>query len=140
MGNASQITSRVLIDTIDLGVVLVTVKGDSSGDVANIAVYTNTTASNPNPIWQIEEVQGVLANITSAHLAFDQTTPSVAQVLPGGYPFHFNYRVDSRCPIFNPAGTGTTGNLTLSTTGLSATQEGSFVVTFSKKRPSYTPQ
>lgn len=133
---AQQVFLRTLIDSADLAVIHVYIKGDSSGDVTKSVIYDMSAATTPNPAWQIVDVKGVL-NGFSGHIAFDQTTESVAEVLPSGYPFHWNTDVDSRSPIFNPAAAGTTGDVTFTSTGLT-TGKGFFILTLRKKRTSTT--
>lgn len=137
-GNSSQLTMTSLFDSPDRAVLLGTIQGDSSGDLSAVTVYSNSGATHPNPAHQIVEIQGTLIGY-SAELFFKQTTNSAALVMALGYPFVFTFTgVHNTQPITNPFGTGTTGDILISTTGLNGTQTGFFILTIRKKRSSIT--
>jgi hypothetical protein len=140
MGNSSQVVSRLIADSVDFAVVQVYILGDASGDVSNIPIFTASTSSGANAADEVWEIIGC-TNSFHCRVNFDQTTPAVFCVTPsnsGYFEYNWNPTYPQHYPMPNPAGTGTTGNITLTTVGLTASGYDGFIVcTIKKKRTSW---
>lgn len=133
---ANTVTIRQLTDSPLSTTAHVYIAGDGSGEETNKVIMDCSALAGGGAYRGIVKITGTL-NGFSAKIKFDQTTPSIAAVLPESEAFYFCF--DGASPyqsyIFNPAGSGTTGDITLDTTGLGATDVG-FIVITAYKTPS----
>lgn len=115
---AHSVVGQTIIDGTKTTVVKYTIKGDgSSGELTNFVLFDASafkTASTSNKIMEIEYA----LNGFSAELLWDATTDIRALSLVKDYPYKADFwKIGG---LVNNAGTGKTGDILITTTGLSA--------------------
>lgn len=124
-------------DSPDLATIHVYLRGDGSGEESDVVIFDASVLSGANAAWNVWEIQGCLNGFT-ARVEYDQTTDFALAVLPADRFFDFKNHLEMKQHKLpnNPSGTGTTGDIVLTTTGLGNGDEGFIVLTVQKKRTS----
>ena len=119
---ANTVTQRTLHGAGDSRYIIkhIYVKGDGSGEVSNVVVYDNSAFINDTSRGSVWRVSFAGADMV-CRLDWDQTTKSpLITANPVNSP-KFNF--SGFGGISNPNGTGATGDIVLSTTGLASGEE-----------------
>lgn len=127
---ANAITSQTITDGDRNTVLKIYISGDGTGEETDTVVFDASAVVPSADSCSIMNVEGYLVGF-SALLEFDATTDVPAINLPGDDQFCFE--LDRRYSgIPNNAGTGKTGDITMTTTGLGAGDIGWFVIEVKK--------
>jgi hypothetical protein len=128
---ANTITKTTILDGARHLVVNVNVSGDGSGDeTGTIIVDRSTFAPTTGLETVVEQVFGMLSGFKATILA-DATTDLVLCQLPDGQPVNYDWR-DYGGISSNKAGTGFTGDILLTTSGLGSGELGTFTLVMRK--------
>lgn len=124
---ANTVTIRNLVDGENVGYAHIYIASDgSSGELTDTVVLDASALAGATPIKEIDEVTWDLIGFT-AKLEFDQTTDSTIILMQGSESICFDH------PVTNPQGTGTTGDVVITTTGFaSAGDEGVITIRYRK--------
>lgn len=124
---ANTVTLRTLVDGPRHAVIHVHLKSDGASGELTDSVVVDVSTLNPAPSKvTIEELHWDTSGFDSM-LEFDATTDTAAWKLPAGYTGHQDFR--SFGGIKDDSGSGTTGDIVLSTTGFTAAgDEGTIII------------
>lgn len=128
---ANTVTKTSLVDGEVVGVIHVYIASDgTSGDLSDEVILDASTLNGATAIKQIVSVESQLTGF-SAIVEFDQTTDSPAVTLPSG-----EYKTSFLgTPVVNPEGSGTTGDVVLTTSGMTASGDvGHIVIKYRKHK------
>lgn len=126
---ANTVTKTSIVDGDSVGVIHVYLASDgAAGELTDTVVLDASALAGAKSIKQIISVKSSLIGFTGL-LEFDQTTDSPAVVIPSGV----EEQDFSANPINNPGGTGTTGDVVLTTTGFTASGDmGTLIIKYRK--------
>lgn len=102
---------------------VIQITGDGSGDESNTVVVTASSLTGSPSTFKIRKIQHSLDGFT-ATLKWAATTPVQAAAL-GDNTGELCFK---DAPLINNAGAGITGNLTITTSGLNASGEGTIII------------
>lgn len=129
---AHAIVPQVLVDGRKLTIVKYTIKGDgASVDLSQAVIFdasTFLTASLQNKIMEID----YCLNGFSATLYWDATSPLQAISLAASYPHHMDYWDVGG--LVNNGGSGQTGDIKITTSGLNASTKDGFILFYIMER------
>ena len=122
---ANTVTKTVLMDGDNLSYVRVYLASDgSSGELSDVVLLDASALAGAKNITTIYRIQGSCTGF-SAILEFDATTDLPFATLPADEAFDLDFRAN---PIPNNAGTGITGDVTITTSGFSASGDAAFLL------------
>lgn len=126
---ANTVTKTSLVDGENVGEMHVYLASDgASGELTDEVVLDASALNGATAITEIISVKSSLIGFT-ARLEFDQTADHPAVVMPEGK----EEQSFETAPIVNPAGTGTTGDVTVTTSGFTASGDvGTIVIKYRK--------
>ncbi len=129
---AHAVIVQTILDGRKNTIIKVTIKGDgASGELSNAVLFDASaykTASLYNKIMQIE----YQLNSFSAELLWDATSKVAALSLAKDHPHKIDF--ENIGGLVNNAGSGRTGDLLITTTGLSAKTYDGYIVLYMKER------
>ena len=128
---ANTITRRVLQDNTFRYVILVTLEGDGSGE--ETATRLNSVTGDMGTTNYVESIEATLTGF-SAKLFFDATTDVFFAQLASDRDQIVDYRKGDRDGLLlkNNAGSGVTGDIVITTSGLGAGDSGHILLTVRK--------
>lgn len=126
---ANTVTLTPILDGAVHGIMHVYLASDgASGELSDTVVLDASALAGAANITQIISVEASLIGF-SAILEFDATTDVPAVVLQNGHEF-YDF---TTCPISNKAGAGITGDVTITTTGFTASGDvGHLIIKYKK--------
>jgi hypothetical protein len=121
---ANLITQRTLLDGSRLSTVQIDITGDGTGEETATQIIDASALNGAPATFKIRAIQWALVGF-SVQLLWDATTNVHAFTLPAGSDgLRFS---DTGAHIINNAGTGITGDLLMTTTGLAAGSNGTII-------------
>lgn len=123
------ITKTTVLDGARNVVVLLNIAGDGSGEENNTNIFQRSSFSPNGTEIVVERVSGNLNGFT-AFLSFDATTDLVFASCPATW-FDFQFNQFGGLSS-NKAGTGSAGDILLSTSGLGAGEKGTVLIEMRK--------
>lgn len=131
---ANTISKQTVLDGERNLAVKIDILGDGSGDetatlLIDISSYTASFTQGVPTSFKINRIQSTLEGFT-ARLLWDANTPVVAYDLPQSHTIQKFERVGG---LINNAGTGVTGDLKITTSGLGSGDAGSILLEMVKK-------
>lgn len=117
---ANTITNTKIINSQDRAVIYVTLDSDGTNETGTVIYDSSTFAGTDTLDCRIMTIKYSLsaASTARAKLLFDATTDVLAHTLVPSFAQKLNYR--NIGGLHNTAGTGKTGDILLTTTGLAA--------------------
>lgn len=123
---ASSVATRYPINGSRDFTAIVQIVGDTTSDFTNTVIIDPANLTGTPSTFKIKSVNYILTGFTAV-LRWDATTPTQALAL-SQYDNFTDPFTDSGVPIDNDAGTGITGKLTITTSGLSANMWGTIII------------
>jgi hypothetical protein len=121
---ANTVASQVLFDGTRKHIEQYTIIGDGSGDLS--AALMNAVSGNMGTTTKLIHIQAELSGF-SAQLLWDASTPVLMMQLPADANIDQDYYAFGG--LVNNAGTGKTGDIKITTNGLSANMSGTITFT-----------
>lgn len=127
---ANTITKTTILDGLHNFVLLLNISGDGSGDETNTLIFDRSTFVPTDGIeCSVQKVSGNLNGFTAA-LSFDATTDLIVASCPATW-FEYDWKCFGGVSS-NKSGTGTNGDILLTTVGLGAGEKGTIMIELKK--------
>lgn len=129
---AATFTSQTLVDGSRNTVVKINIIGDGTGELTNTVIFDASTFINPDTNNKLDRIEYTLRNF-AATLYWDANTPVVLLDLVANYPScqKFGKKYGG---IINNAGTGKTGDIKITTQGLTGLPTTGEIILYIKKK------